>query len=91
MATFTEGQVDSCTITRCESFKTDGVHDYWVIVVVDENGCTYEYRDETTAGDADDPTIKAAIRAVMLTKEFKAMPPVKSTESNDDMVGTTLA
>jgi hypothetical protein len=91
MATFTEGQIDLCTITRCESFKTDGVHDYWVITVTDDNGCSYEWRDETTAGAADDATIKAAIRATLLTEEYKTPTPVKTTDSNDDLVGTLLA
>jgi hypothetical protein len=91
MATFTEEQIDLCTITRCESFKTNGVHDYWVIEVRDDNGCTYEYRDEITSGDADNETIKAAIRAVMLTKECKAPAPIKTTDSNDDLVGTKLS
>jgi len=91
MATFTEQQIDECIINRCESFKTNGAHDYWVFQVTDVDGCSYEWRDTETAGNADDATLKAAARVTMLTYECKSAEPIKSIDSIDTLIGTTLA
>jgi hypothetical protein len=90
MATFNEDQADACTIIRCDSFKTDGVHQYWVIAVLDENNCSYEWKDNTTPGNADDSAIKAATRAQLLLTEMKEVQPVKTVDSNDDIIGNTV-
>ena len=90
MANFTAQQADACTFNRCESFKTDGVHDYWVVSMIDENGCSYEWREETLPGTADETAIKASVKATLLTLEMKTLPPVKSVVELDTIIGQTV-
>jgi len=82
MALFTENEACCCSIARCDSFKTDGVHDYWVFRVVDENGESYEWKDETLPGSADGVALRDKIYNHLLTIEKKAAAPVKSVDSD---------
>lgn len=90
MAVFTGTQADACIFDRCESFKIDGVHTYWVINMIDENGCSYEWRDETLPGTADETAVRASVKATLITTEVKVVPPVKSVDTMDDIIGQTI-
>ena len=90
MANFTAQQAAACTFTRCESFKTDGVHEYWIISIVDENGCNYEWEDNTIPGNANVTAIKAASKAMILEMEMKTPSPIRSIESLTDIIGNVI-
>ena len=90
MATFTSTQANNCTFNRCESFKIDGAHQYWVISVTDENGCSYEWRDTDMTGEANVTAIKAASKVTLMATEMKAIAPVKTVDSKDDILGDTI-
>ena len=90
MAKFTAQQAALCTFTRCESFKTNNIHDYWVISVVDENGCSYEWQDNDMPGTANEIAIKASAKSTLMTMEMKEVIPIKTVVSNDDILGTSI-
>lgn len=90
MANFTAQQADNCTFTRCESFKIDGVHQHWIIGVIDENNQAYEWEDHDMPGSADDTAIKAAAKATLMATEMKTVPPVKSVDYNETIIGDTI-
>ena len=87
MANFTANQAEACMITRCESFKTDDVHQYWVLSVTDENGCIYEWKEETLPGSANLASIRASVKPYLMGIEMKTPAPVKTTEQLDEAVG----
>jgi len=90
MANFTAQEAAACTFGRCESFKTDGVHQFWVIQITDENGCSYEWRDETLPGTANETAIKAAVKSTLMGMEMKTHGPSKSIDSVDDILGDVV-
>jgi len=93
MAKFTPEQANQCIVTKCESFKIDGVHQYWTIEVQDNNGNIYEIINDQISGNANTIAIKAAIQAhLILTEKFPdPLPPQTITnESKDDILGDTV-
>jgi hypothetical protein len=93
MAKFTPEQANQCIVTKCESFKIDGVHQYWIIEVQDNNGNIYEIINDKISGNANTIAIKSAIQAhLILTEKFPdPLPPQEiTTESKDDILGDTV-
>lgn len=90
MANFTTQQAQACTFTRCESFKVDGVHQYWVLAVVDEDGLYYEWQDDSLPGAANDAGIKAASLTTLTGIEKRTLGPVKSTDTMDSIIGQSV-
>lgn len=87
MAKFTAQQVDACVFTRCESFKINGVHDFWVLAVNDENGCSYEWRDDTLPGTANLADVRAQVKPYLMSIEMKTPPAPKSVNSLEEAIG----
>lgn len=93
MAKFTPDQTNQCIVTKCESFKINGVHQYWIIEVQDNNGNIYEIINDKISGDANTIAIKSAIQAhLILTEKFPdPLPPqIITNESKDDILGDTI-
>ena len=84
---FTANQADACTIVRCESFKVDGVHQYWVITVSDENGAIYEWKDESLPSTANLAAVRAAIKPYLMGIDIKNPPPVRSVDPLEEAIG----
>lgn len=90
MANFTTQQAQACTYVRCESFKVDGVHQYWVIGVIDEDGLYYEWPNEVLPGSADETAVKASSLTTLTGMEKLTPQPVKSTDTMDNIIGDTV-
>lgn len=90
MANFTAQQANACKYTRCESFKIDGVHQFWVIAVIDEDGLYYEWKDTTLPGNANETAVKSASMTTLLGMEKRVPQPVKSSDTLDDIIGQTV-
>lgn len=93
MATFTAQQARECIITKCESFKINGVHQYWIIEVQDNNGNKYEFINDQISGSANNTAIKSSIQSSLMSIEKlpDPLPPqTVTTESKDDILGDTI-
>jgi hypothetical protein len=93
MANFTPQQANQCIITKCESFKINGAHQYWIIEVQDNKGNLYEIINDKISGNANNIAIKSAIQAhLILTEKLPdPLPPKTITnESKDDILGDTV-
>jgi hypothetical protein len=93
MANFTPQQANECMVTKCESFKINGAHQYWIIEVQDNNGNIYKVINDRISGNANTIAIKSAIQAhLILTEKLPdPLPPKTITnESKDDILGDTV-
>jgi len=90
MAVFTTEQADLCKINRCDSFKTDGTHNYYVFSVEDDNGIVYEWKDSTLVAAADHSQVRVAIHDYLVTIEKLVPTPVKSVDSDPTIIGQTV-
>jgi len=91
MAKFTTEEANSSIIVRAESQLKDGVHQYWVFGVNDGDGNYYDWKDPSLNGSATDSEQKIAIFNCLTTIcEKKVIKPVVSTESNEDIINTTV-
>lgn len=93
MAKFTTQQANECIVTKCDSFKVDGVHQYWEIDVVDNNGNVYQIIEEQISGNANTTALKASIKSNLMNIDKLPDPePIKeiTTESKDDILGGTV-
>jgi hypothetical protein len=90
MENFTPTQARACTFKRCESFKIDGVHQYWIIAVTDEDGLYYEWNDKSLPGTANINAVKAASLTTLTGMQKQTPAPVKTTDELDGIIGTTV-
>jgi len=93
MANFTPQQANQCIITKCDSFKINGIHQCWIIEVQDNNGNLYEIINDKISGNANTIAIKSSIQAhLILTEKLPdPLPPQTITnESKDDILGDTV-
>lgn len=95
MANFTSQQANACVITKCESYKLDGVHQYWEVEVKDEDGFIYNFTNEQIPGNANSTAIKSSLHSVLLNTEkiptpTPVIPKVLTIEPKDDIIGNTI-
>jgi len=90
MAKFTAKQANSCKFTRCESFKVDRIHSYWVISVLDENGCMYEWMNSDLPESANITAIKASAKSTILTLDIKEPVAAISHDVIDQIIVDTI-
>jgi hypothetical protein len=93
MATFTAQQARECIITKCDSFKVNGTHQYWIIEVQDNNGNLYKVINDQISGNVNNTAIKSSIQSSLMDIEKlpDPLPPQTITnESKDDILGDTV-
>ena len=92
MANFTNEESMNCVIQRCESVQSDGVHQYYVFAVIDDNGEYYEWTDNVLSGTATDLEIKTSVCDRLCSNIDKKVPgPVIAHIPSSTIIGSTIS
>lgn len=87
MALFTISDATGCTITLCSSNKIDGVHQYYMFGVLDDNTKYYEWSDSDSPTGLTTTQVKDVIRTTLLTMDKIDLAPTITTDNDTDIVG----
>ncbi len=75
MEKFTTTQAESCKMIRCDSYLVDGAHKHFAFCAEDRtNNQTYEWQDNTLAGDATNMQKRAVLTKYIKTQDRRPKP-----------------